>query len=261
MRKALSWVVGACLVGSPVGVFAASQAAIPASKAAPTAQKAPAADPFTGRTLAYERMEEQYRALEMRARIAKQQYQIARYRQRTGMLGRGAARAAGTAKDSKIARLKERIDALAQVVAKMNAPRKAAPPRRKVPEAVVKPLRYGVVAVIREGGQWTALVPQNAKIGGSLVALRPGARYAGQRVAGVSSQGVRFSGGRWLRIRNVAGVVAVQPVASAGRAGATATSQTAGAGIEQTLRSRLLREASGREENPGSGVPGTGTGN
>lgn len=256
MRKTLSWVVGTCLAWSPVVVAVASQAS-PAVRATPVTQVSPSADPFTNRTLAYERMEEQYRALEMRARIAKQQYQIARYRRQIVALGGGTGRtgsAAGIAKDTRIARLKERVDALAQVVAKMNAPRKAVPRPVKAPEGVAKPLSHGVVAVIREGGRWTALVP---KRGGSLATLRPGVRYAGRRVAGVNSEGVRFSSGRWLRIRHVAGVVAVESVASAGRSPGAGHAMSPNASITQTLRSRLLREASVAGVTPGPGAPGT----
>jgi hypothetical protein len=251
MRKTLSWVMGACVAWSPMVVLAASQAA-------PAAKASPAADPFANRTLAYERMEEQYRALEMQARIAKQQYQIARYRRQIGALGGGTvrtARAAGITKNSKVASLKERVDALAQVVAKMRTNRLATPRPVKAPEVVAKPSSYGVVAVIREGGRWTALVP---KRDGSLVTLRPGVRYAGRRVAGVSSEGVRFSSGRWLRIRNVAGVVAVEPVVDAGRSPGAGHATSPNAGITQSLRSRLLREASVAGVTPDPGAPGTG---
>ncbi len=251
MRKTLSWVMGACLAASPVVGWAASQTA-------PADQATPAADPFTGRTLAYERMEEQYRALKMQAKIAKQQYQIARYRLQTGAIGGGTGQTASIAKDSEITRLKERIDALAQVLAKMNANRKAAPHPVKVSKVIPKPSSYRVVAVIREGGRWTALVPRK---GGSLVTLRPGARYAGRRVANVDSAGVRFSGGRWLRIRNVAGVVAVKPVASTGRSPRGGSAASPSASITQSLRSRLLREAAVVGAPPLPQAPGEGSGN
>ncbi len=252
MRKTLSWVMGACLVASPVAVLAA----------VPSARATPAADPFTNRTLSYERMEEQYRALEMQARIAKQQYQIARYRRQTGAIGGGTgrtARAAGSAKNSQIARMKERINALAQVIAKMNTNHKAAAPRPvKAVKVVSKPSSYGVVAVIREGGRWTALVPRK---GGSLVTLRPGARYGSHRVAKVSFAGVRLEGGRWLRIRNVAGVVAVEPAANTEHPRGASNAASANAGMTQSLRSHLLQETSVAGAPPGPNAPGEGAGN
>ncbi len=255
MRKTLSWVMGACLAASPVAVFAASQAT-------PAAEAPPAADPFTNRTLAYERMEEQYRALEMQARIAKQQYQIARYRRQIGAMGGRAgrtARAASIAKNSKITRLKERIDALAQVIAKMNTNHKVAAPRSvKAVKVVSKPSSYGVVAVMREGGRWTALVPRK---GGSLVTLRLGARYGGHRVAKVSFAGVRLEGGHWLRIRNVAGVVAVEPAANTEHPRGTSNAASANASMTQSLRSHLLQETSVAGAPPIPHVPGAGAGN
>ncbi len=255
MRKTLSWVMGASLAVSPVIVLAASQAA-------PAVKATPGADPFTNRTLAYERMEEQYRALEMQARIAKQQYQIARYRRQIGAMGGGTGRtasAASIAKNSKITSLKERIDALAQVVAKMNAHRgKAAPHPMKVSRGVAKPPGHGVVAVIRDGGQWTALVPRK---GGSLVTLHQGAQYAGQRVATVSAAGVRFSGGHWLRIRNVAGVVAIKPVAGTGHPPQAGSAVSTNASMTQALRTRLLQEASVDGAPPIPRAPGTRLGN